>query len=77
MSMTQREMIKLLKKHGGNEIPGGGKGSHAKVKMPNNQMVIVPRRTCKRYGATNTQTGRVKIILALLGITKRKRCFIC
>jgi len=43
MPMTQREMIKLLKKHGGKEIPGAGKGSHAKVKMPNNQMAIVPK----------------------------------
>ena len=48
MPMTQREMIKMLKKYGGKEILGGGKGSHAKVKMPNNQMVIIPKGELKK-----------------------------
>jgi len=48
MPMTQREMIKLLKEHGGKEISGGGKGSHAKVKMSNSQMIIVPKGELKK-----------------------------
>lgn len=60
MPMTQREMIKLLKKYGGQEVPGGGKGSHAKVTMPNRQMVIIPKGELK--------TGTERQILKQAGL---------
>ena len=41
MPLTAKEMIKLLLKHGYEEIKGQGKGSHRKLKK-GNKMVIVP-----------------------------------
>ena len=60
MPMTQREMLKLLKKHGGQIASGGGKGSHAKVKMPSGQMVIIPKGELK--------TGTERQILKQAGL---------
>ena len=49
MPMTQKEMIKLLRKHGDEKIDGG-KGSHQKVKMPNiDRPVTVPHGELNKY----------------------------
>lgn len=41
MPLTAKEMIKLLLKHGYEEIKGQGKGSHRKLKK-GSKMAIVP-----------------------------------
>lgn len=47
MPMTQKEMIKLLKKHGFVEIRSKGKGSHIKMKKKGFKSISVPKGELK------------------------------
>ena len=48
MPMTQREMIKLLKKHGYEEVKSEGKGSHIKMKKRGLNQFRFPKVNLKR-----------------------------
>lgn len=48
MPMTQKEMVKLLKNHGFQEVEGG-KGSHIKMKKPGLiRPIIIPKGELKK-----------------------------
>jgi len=42
MPMTQKEMVKLLKKHGFHEVKGQGKGSHLKMDKAGLRPIAIP-----------------------------------
>ncbi|GHP14248.1 addiction module toxin, HicA family protein [Lentilactobacillus fungorum] len=48
MPMTQKQMVKLLTKHGWS-IASGGKGSHVKMEKPGNRPIIVPHGELNKY----------------------------
>lgn len=48
MPMTQKEMIKLLKKKGWTETPNEGKGSHIKMKKEGQRSITVPKGELKK-----------------------------
>ena len=62
MPITSKEMVKLLKKHGFKQIPGG-KGSHRKYYNPvTGRKVLVPYHNVdlskERNGTIHSETGR-------------------
>ncbi|MHA3066587.1 type II toxin-antitoxin system HicA family toxin [Lacticaseibacillus saniviri] len=48
MPMTQKQMVKLLSKHGWVKTTGG-KGSHIKMDKPNNRPITVPHGELNKY----------------------------
>ena len=46
--MTQREMIKLLKKHGYEEVKSEGKSSHIKMKKQGVKSIPIPKGELKK-----------------------------
>lgn len=48
MPMTQREMIKLLKKYGYVEVKSEGKGSHIKMKKQGAKSIPIPKGELKK-----------------------------
>lgn len=48
MPMTQKQMVKLLKSHGWIETTEG-KGSHIKMKKPNQRPITVPHGELNKY----------------------------
>ena len=47
MPLTQREMVKLLEKHGWTAFPKQGKGSHIKMKKPGYRSIPIPKGELK------------------------------
>lgn len=57
MPMTQREMIKLLKKHGWAEVRQEGKGSHVKMKKKGFRSIPIPKGELKKGTEKNILKG--------------------
>lgn len=58
MPVSGKEMVKLFKKHGFNEVKGQGKGSHTKLRKGKKTVIIPFHRELKK--------GLEKALLKLL-----------
>ncbi|MCC6127580.1 MAG: type II toxin-antitoxin system HicA family toxin [Chlamydiae bacterium] len=48
MPISGKELAKLFKKHGYEEVKGGGKGSHMKLRKGNKTVIIPGHRELKK-----------------------------